>query len=392
MGFWERELAARKVCIIITTRGNYAKMKSVIRVLRNTEGMICQVIVGGGAILPEYGNFAMTLREQGIEPDRSIHYLIQGENPVAMAKSAGMAVTEFSTAFEDLMPDVVVVIADRYESLSIAMAASYMNIPIAHVEGGEVSGSIDESIRHAITKLAHLHFPATAGAAEVIEKLGEDKSTIFKVGSTSLDLIREMASNDLSSADDFQNTHGIGAMIEFDKPYLIVIQHPVTTEYERNLENVNHTINAIEKIGIQTIWIAPNMDAGSDGISKGLRIFRENKKPKKIRFFKAVPIEVYAPLIKNTVCLIGNSSSGIRESSFLGVPTINIGTRQQGRERGRNVVDVPYDYNEIYMATCKQIEHGFYDPDYTYGDGGSAEKIVKVLKDFQFKLQKRICF
>ncbi|EKD98681.1 MAG: hypothetical protein ACD_23C00315G0007, partial [uncultured bacterium] len=304
----------RKVCIIITTRGNYAKMKSVIRVIKNTKGLACQVVVGGGAILPEYGNFGSTLRQQGIKINRSIHYLVQGENPVAMAKSAGMAVTEFSTAFEGLKPDLVMVIADRYESLAIAMAASYMNIPVAHIEGGEISGSIDESVRHAITKLSHLHFPATQKAAEIIAKLGEDKSSIFPVGATSIDLIRELVTADLSEAESFQNEHGIGSDIDFGKPYLIVIQHPVTTEYEQNFGNVNYTISAIEEIGMQTIWIAPNMDAGSDGIAKGLRVYREKKKPKHIKFFKAIPIEVYAPLLQNAACLVGNSSSGIRES------------------------------------------------------------------------------
>lgn len=382
----------RKICIIITTRGNYAKMKSVIRELRNNNDTACQVIVGGGAILPEYGNFGATLRKQGIKIDRSIHYLVQGENPVAMAKSAGMAVTEFSTAFESLKPDVVMVIADRYESLAIAMAASYMNIPVAHVEGGEISGSIDESVRHAITKLSHLHFPATKKAAEIIAKLGEDEASIFPVGATSLDLIRELTTTNMTSADKFQLEHGIGSNIDFKKPYLIVIQHPVTTEYEKNFANINLTISSIEKLGMQTIWIAPNMDAGSDGIAKGLRVYREKKKPKFIKFFKAIPIEVYAPLLQNAACLVGNSSSGIREASFLGTPTVNIGTRQRGRERGHNVADVGYNAKEIERAIISQIEHGKYEPDFIYGDGKAAEKIVDVLSTFKFDLQKRISY
>jgi len=386
-------LSRRKICITITTRGNYAKMKSVIEHIQRDPDLDLQLILGGGVILEKYGRILQSKDGVELPVDRIIHFLLDGENPVTMAKSAGIAVTEFSTAFENLKPDVVIVIADRFECLPIAMAACYMNIHVAHVEGGEVSGSIDESIRHSITKLAHIHFPTSKGAARRIERLGEDPSTIFPVGATSMDTIAEINLDDLEPVREYQKSFGLGEMVDVvPDRYNIVIQHPVTTEYEDNYGNVNETIAAIEESDMPTIWIWPNMDAGSDGINKGIRFYRERKNPKNVHFFKSLPIELFAPLLKNTACIVGNSSSGIREAAFLGTPTVNIGSRQSGRERGHNVIDVGYNCDEIKNAIRRQNEHGPYKPDYLYGDGRSGKKMTEILKTFKFKLQKRITY
>lgn len=382
----------RKICIIITTRGNYAKMKSLMKAINARPGLELQLIVGGGAVLPKYGNIMGSINGNDIKIDRVIHFLVEGENPITMAKSAGLAVTEFSTAFENLRPDIVIVIADRFECLSIAMAASYMNIPIAHVEGGEVSGSIDESIRHAITKLSHIHFPATKEAAERIGKLGEDPDSIFTVGCSSFDIIQELDLNNIEPLMELQQKSGVGAKADLTKPYLVVIQHPVTTEYETNLSHINETVDAIRSLKMNTVWIWPNMDAGSDGISKGIRIFRENDNPEYVHFFKSLPIEYFAPLLNNAACIIGNSSCGIREACFLGVPAVNIGTRQSGRERGGNVIDVSYDDREIKQAIEKQITLGRYPVSTIYGSGNSGEKIADVLNSVNLCSQKKIVY
>jgi len=381
-----------KVCVIITTRGNYAKMKSVLRHLMAEDRWEAQVIVGGGALLPKYGQMVDSIRNCGFPIHCKIHFLVEGETPLTMAKSAGLAVAEFSTAFETLKPDVVIVIADRFESLAIAMAASYMNIPVAHVEGGEISGSIDESIRHAITKLAHVHFPATKDAAERIIRMGERPETVFPVGATSLDVIADLDLDTLEPLVRLQKTYGVGSEVDLRKPYIVVIQHPVTTEYEENFRNINETIQAAVKLDMGVFWIWPNMDAGSDGISKGIRIFREGGDTRNFHFFKSLPIEHFAPLLKHSACIIGNSSSGIRESAFLGVPAVNIGNRQNGRVRGINVADVPYDRSAIETAVRSQISHGPYPSDTLYGDGNSGKRIVEVLKDFHFVLQKQITY
>ncbi len=382
----------RKVCIVITTRGNYAKMKSLMEFAIADPGLELQVIVGGGAILPKYGKISDVLSHQSIRSNRTIHFLVEGENPVAMAKSAGLAITEFSTAFEDLSPDVVVVVADRFECLPIAMAAAYMNIPVAHVEGGEISGSIDESIRHSITKLAHLHFPATEDAADRIRGLGEDPASVFTIGCSSLDVIARLDLDDLGGFEELQVQSGVGVTVSPHEPYLVVIQHPVTTEYDQNLAHIQETISAIRRLNMGVFWIWPNMDAGSDGISKGIRLFREKERPDYVHFFKSLPIELYAPLLKNAACVVGNSSSGIREAAFLGTPSVNVGTRQRGRERGRNVLDVPYDSERIEEGVRRQIAHGRYEPDHLYGDGNAGAKMGEVIKLFEFNLDKRMTY
>lgn len=383
----------RKVCIVITTRGNYAKMRSVIDAIRETPQLELQIIIGGMVVLEKYGRILNSIDGRDLPVNRRINFVIEGENLVTMSKSAGLAITEFATAFEDLQPDVVIVIADRFECLPIAIAASYMNIPVAHVEGGEVSGSIDESIRHAITKLAHLHFPASEEAAERIRKMGEDPATVFPVGSTSMDIISRVNLDDLDPVRKYQVDYGIGSRIDLvPGRYLTVIQHPVTTEYDENLAHVRETIEALEALRMPTVWILPNMDAGADGINKGIRQFRETRRPNYIHFFKSVPIELFAPLLNNAACMVGNSSSGIREASFLGTPTVNIGSRQEGRMRAANVVDARYERAGIVDAIRRQLAHGRYERSHIYGDGRAAEKIVDILKRAPLKVQKQITY
>jgi UDP-hydrolysing UDP-N-acetyl-D-glucosamine 2-epimerase len=386
-------LSQRKICVVLTTRGNYAKMKSVIRLIQDDPALDLQLILGGMVVLEKYGRILNTPEAQSLPVMRKINFVIEGESLSTMSKSAGLAMIEFSTAFDDLKPDIVVVIADRFECLPIAMAAAYMNIPVAHVEGGEVSGSIDESIRHAITKLSHIHLPASLDAAQRIKRMGEDPATIFAVGGTSLDAIRELDLYDLEPVRKYQRDYGMGPLIDLvpDK-YLVLIQHPVTTEYEENKIHIRETIDALEALSMPTVWIMPNMDAGSDGINKAIRQFRESRQPNYIHFFKSLPIECYAPLLKNAACLLGNSSSGIRESAFLGTPSVNIGSRQHGRERGHNVIDVGYDHQEIVVAVKKQLQHGLYAPDHVYGDGYAAQKILEILRGIQFKVQKTITY
>lgn len=383
----------KKICAVITTRGNYGKLKSVIEAVRAAPDLELQIILGGMVVLEKYGRILSMLKESEFPVSRTINFVIEGESLMTMTKSAGLAIVEFASAFDDLKPDVALVVGDRFEALPIAMAASYMNIAVAHIEGGEVSGSIDESIRHAITKMSHIHFPASAEAAARIQKMGEDPASVFAVGGTSMDVIRQLDLDDMEGIREYQKDYGMGPQIEvLPRKYILLSQHPVTTEYEDNLEHVQETIKAIEELHMPTVWVMPNMDAGADGVNKAIRIFRETKKPDYIHFFKSLPIEIYAPLMKNAACLFGNSSSGIRESAFLGVPTVNIGSRQNNRARGQNVVDVPYKAEEIVRAVRAQIAHGPYEPDHLYGDGYAGEKIVNILRKADLKIQKSIVY
>lgn len=386
-------MRSRKVCVVLTTRGNYAKMKNVITEIDAHPNLQLQVVIGGGLVLEKYGRILDDDVTKNIVVDRSVFFVVEGENPLTMAKSAGLAVSEFATAFSELQPDVVVVIADRFECLAVAMAAAYMNIPVAHVEGGEVSGSIDESIRHAITKLAHIHFPASVDAKERIINLGEREETVFCVGASSIDALCEVNLADLTAVNNFCQTHGVGAKQNFQiRDYLLVIQHPVTTEYQENYHNIRETIAAISHLGRPTVWIWPNMDAGSDGVSKAIREFRESGQADNVYFFKSLPIEIFGPLLKNASCILGNSSSGVREAAFLGTPSVNIGVRQNGRYRGDHVVDVDYDKEQIIDAVEKQSASGSYPPDYGYGQGGSAKEMVRRLAEEKILVQKTISF
>ncbi|GER92352.1 UDP-N-acetylglucosamine 2-epimerase (hydrolyzing) [hot springs metagenome] len=381
----------RKICIVLTVRGNYAKMKSIMREIKNHSNCELQLVVGGAVILHKFGNPVNIIEADGFEISEMVHFLVEGGKPITMAKSTGLAVVELSTVFENLRPDIVMAIADRFEALAVAVAASYMNIPVAHLEGGELSGSIDESIRHAITKLSHIHFVATQKSKERVIKMGEDPQNVYVVGSPTIDLIRDL-NLDLDF-DVFEKYGGVGAFISITKNnYIVVSQHPVTTEYEQAGEQIQETLHAINDINMPTLWLWPNMDAGTDEISKGIRKFREKYQPSHIHFFKNFAFEDYAKLINNAAVLVGNTSSGIRESAYLGVPVVNIGTRQNYRERGENVIDVGYNKDEIKEAIKKQIAHGKYSSNHLYGDGHAGEKIAEILSTCKISVQKRLMY
>jgi UDP-hydrolysing UDP-N-acetyl-D-glucosamine 2-epimerase len=379
----------KKICLVITARGNYAKLKSLIKILDKSNFFEVQIILGGSIVLEKYGKILELDNTISHLVKKHIFFLIEGETPLTMAKSGGVALTEFSSAFDELNPDLVVIIADRFECLPIAIAATYMNILVAHIEGGEISGSIDESIRHAITKLSHIHFPASNEAYDRIVRMGEDPNKIFKVGSTSFDAISNLNIESLVGVSEYLSENGLGNVDLMKNKYLVVIQHPVTTEYGKNLKNIEETIEAIDKLCIPTVWIWPNMDAGSNAISKGIRVYRESIKPKHVCFIKSLSIEFYAPLLNNSACIIGNSSSGIREAGYLGVPSVNIGSRQHGRSHCKNVINVESMSKNIINAVRHQLQHGKYEECYMYGNGNASEKIIRALVgNINMKLQK----
>lgn len=382
----------RRICFPVTTRGNYGKFKPVMQAVKAHPELELQLVVAGGALLHKYGNFVEDGQLGEFEVDKKIYFLLEGENPITMAKSTGIALTEFTSAFENLDPDVVMTIADRFEELAIGTAAAFQNIPLAHIEGGEVSGSVDESIRHAITKMSHLHFPSTERAAERVRKLGEPPEHIFNVGTPSLDVISGLDLDDIGTIEAELRDKGVGADIQLQDEYLLVIQHPITTEYEHNRRYIDETIEAVDDLEIPTVWLWPNMDAGSDAVSKGIRVYREQNDQDFIRYFTSLPLEQYAIILNNASCIVGNSSSGIRESAYLGVPSVNIGSRQKGRQRGDNVIDVPHEASSIKTAIREQMEHGPYESSDIYGNGNSGQKVADVLADFEFSIQKQITY
>ena len=379
----------KKICVVVASRANYGRIKSVMQQISLHPDLQLQLVVGASALLYRYGKVVDVIQQDGFTPDARVYFVLEGENPTTMAKSTGLAIIELATIFEQLQPDVVLTVADRYETIATAIAASYMNIPVAHTQGGEITGSIDESVRHAITKLSHIHFPATERAGERLIRMGENPDTVFVTGCPSLDPIAEM---DLSLGGLNGKYGGVGAPIDWSSPYLLVLQHPVTTEYGESFRQVNETIDAVHRSGMQAVWLWPNVDAGSDAISKGIRMYREHKKPEKVHFYRNFATEDYICILANAACAVGNSSSFLREGALLGVPAVNIGTRQQGRERGPNIVDVDYDSDRILEALRHQSDHGRYDPDRLYGDGSAGRRIAAILSENKVNLQKQLSY
>lgn len=360
----------------------------MLRALRDHRVVQLQLLVGASALLHRFGNVRQVIEDDGFTIDGTVYSIVEGENPTTMAKSTGLAIIELATMFENLKPDVVLTVADRFETLATAVAASYMNLPLAHTQGGEVTGSIDESVRHAITKLAHIHFPATRLAAENLIRMGENPATVHWTGCPAMDVVRE--TDPVLPPDLFQRYKGVGPDLDPTKPYLVVLQHPVTTEYGSGIAQIRETIKAIAAIRLQTVWLWPNVDAGSDDVSKGLRMFREIEKPDYIHFYRNFSPEDYVRLIANCACQVGNSSSALREGSFLGVPAVNIGTRQSGRECGANVLHAGYDAIEIEQAVRRQLNHGRYAGSTIFGDGNAGARIADILATATFTIQKRL--
>lgn len=382
----------RRVCVVITARPSYSRIKTALTAIRQHPDLQLQVVVAASALLERYGNACRVIEDDGFSVDARVYSVLEGENPTAMAKTTGLGMLEIATVFENLRPDLVVTVADRYETISTAVAAAYMNIPVVHVQGGEVTGSIDEKVRHAITKLADVHLVSTQRAAERVIRMGEDPASVHVTGCPSIDLALEMLDNPALDFDPTEKYGGVGAVVDLSREYLVVMQHPVTTEYAMARQHVLETLHTVAQSKLPTLWFWPNVDAGADGTSSGIRMFRETERPDNIRFFKnMVPLD-FLRLLHNAKCLIGNSSVGIRECSFLGVPVVNIGSRQSGRDRSSNVLDVPYDRHEICRALRHHLGNGRYPRDPLYGEGKAGERIAACLGSVHPGIEKRLTY
>jgi UDP-hydrolysing UDP-N-acetyl-D-glucosamine 2-epimerase len=381
----------KKVCVVVGSRANYSSIKSAMRAVDEHPDLELQLVVGASALLDRYGSVADLIERDGFEASERVFMLIEGETPSTMAKSTGLGLLELPTAFERLQPDVVITVGDRFETMATALAATYMNIPLAHTMGGEVSGNIDESIRHAVTKFAHVHFPASQGAADRIVKLGEDPESVHLVGCPRMDLVAEVLAGDGDGLSDLFET-GVGGRFSLDEPFLLVSQHPVTTEYGDGKRQIQETLKAVQAVDVPAIMLWPNADAGSEHIAAGIRQFREHNDDSQLHFFKNLPTSDYITLMSRTAALVGNSSSAIREGAFIGTPAVNIGPRQDGRDRGGNVVDVDYDNTAIADAVRSQMANGRYEMEPIYGDGHAGERIADVLATTTISIHKRITY
>lgn len=382
----------RKVCVVVTARPSYARIRSALEAIRLHPNLELQLVVAASALLDRYGNAFQVIENEGFHIDRRVYMILEGENLVTSAKSTGLGLAEMATVFDNLRPDVVVTIADRYETMATAVAAAYLNIPLVHVQGGEITGSIDEKVRHAITKLADIHFVATKQAAERVIRMGERSECVFVTGCPSIDIAMQIMKIPVPVSDLIESSGGVGAPLDLDEPYIVVLQHPVTTEYAQARQHIEETLFAIRDSNMQTLWFWPNVDAGSDGTSRGIRAFREHYSLPHVHFFKNLPPDAFLRLVYNSRCIVGNSSVAIRECEVFGVPAVNIGSRQTGRERGRNVVDVNYDRHEIVDALQRRLSLGRLASDQLYGDGNAGVRMTELLASVPLTTEKRLAY
>jgi len=379
----------RKICVVLVDRANYGRLKPVMRAIADHPALQIQVIAAGTMVLERFGQPVQVVRQDGFPVDGEVYLELEGSTPSTMAKSVGFGVVEFSSEFQRLKPDVVLIIGDRYEALAAAVAAAYMNLCIIHIQGGEVSGSIDESARHAITKFAHFHFPSTRRSAEYLLRMGERPDTILGIGCPSSDIAREL---DRTLSPDLINQRGGGAQIDVARPFLLVIFHPTTTEFGGERQQMEELLASLSEIQLQTVLLWPNIDAGSDHVSKAIRRFRDLSKPDWLRSLINLSPENYLKVLANAACAVGNSSSFVRDAGYFGTPVVLVGQRQEGRETDIHVSRVQPLKCDITSAIRKQLTHGRYPPSNLYGDGQVSQRIADAIAKLTPYLQKRLHF
>ncbi len=377
----------RKICVVLVDRANYGRIKPVMKAIAARPELQLQVVAAGTMVLERFDQPVNVVRKDGFDVNGEVYLELEGSTPATMAKSVGFGVVEFSSEFQRLKPDVVLLIGDRYEMLAAAIAAAYMNLCIAHIQGGEVSGSIDESARHAISKFAHFHFPSTQRSAEFLVRMGERPDTILAVGCPSSDIARTF---DRTLTSEIVNTGGGGAPVDVAQPFLLTLFHPTTTEYGGERTQMEAVLEALRQLAMQTVLLWPNIDAGSDHISKAIRSFRVNHQPNWLRNLTNLSPENYLKVLANTACAIGNSSSFVRDAGYFGTPVVLVGNRQEGRETDAHVTRVAPTPEDVFAAAQTLLARGRFAPSKLYGDGYVSERIAASLCTLQPYVQKRL--
>ncbi len=375
----------RKILFVIGNRAHYARVSPILNKIKKFDNLDYHLLLFEGASLDEYYySIKEIVRKEHHKKYSCLYTHISGENLLSMSKSTGLALLELANEFERYKPDIVFVVADRYEALSAAIAARYMNIVLVHLQGGELSGSIDDSIRHSITKLANIHLVSNNFCAARVIQMGENPKNVYITGCPTIDLAKEIANNPKDISHLFKKYQGRQKKFDPEKDYVIVSFHPVTTEYDSVSEQFDLLLNAIHELNITALWLYPNIDAGNDKISKRIKKYLSENGDSEIYFFKNFYPKDFLQLVRNSNCIIGNSSVGIREAPAMGVPSVNIGSRQKSRERASSVFDSSFDKREIQKKIISQINHGKYPPSNIYGRGNASYKIAKVLSQCKF--------
>jgi UDP-hydrolysing UDP-N-acetyl-D-glucosamine 2-epimerase len=379
----------RKILYITGTRADYGLMRSTLRDIEEHPKLELEIVATGMHLMKEFGRTINEIKKDGF----TIHEIdatYDDDNKESMANFVGKFIQLLTRKVKEIKPDIILLLGDRGEMLAGAIVGAYLTIPVAHLHGGEVTSTVDELGRHAITKLAHIHFSATENSAERIIKMGEDQSNVFVVGAPGLDSI---LNENLIEPTELSKKYNL----ELSKPILLVVQHPVTTAVNDAPDQIRETLEAISELNHQTILIYPNADAGG---RRMIEVITKYEKYPFIKTFKSIPHKEYLSLMRIASAMVGNSSSGIIEAPSFGMPVVNIGSRQEGRERAENVIDVDYDKEQIKTAIKKSL----YDENFKekvkkckspYGNGKAGIRIADVLNKIKIDkklLQKRLTY
>ena len=363
----------RKVFVVIERRADYSRYRPILQRMKTDPFFEIYLVVTGICLLDIHGKDVNYIKDDGFEINAQLKMFNANcpDTGGEMVRSMARVMSSLVDELEKAKPDIVLSGFDIGANMAVTIAAAHMNIPVAHIQGGEVTGSIDESIRHAMSKFAHIHFPATELSKQRLMRMGEKSDNIYMVGCPSIDVICETPKVDIKTLESYFN-------LDFEKPILLMIQHPVTTESEDSFSQIKETVDAIKEANVQTVALLPNNDAGY------LKII-DYIKQSGIKWFPSLPTDIFINLYRNVSALIGNSSSGIHETPTMKIPAINIGNRQQGRERAGNVIDVPHEKNAIIAAIHKSLNDKNFlqkvkNIQNPYGNGTSADKIVEILK------------
>lgn len=382
----------KKVLVVTGTRSEYGLLYWTIKRIQEDDELKLQLIVTGNHLCPEYGYTVEQIKKDGFKIDEEIDMLISSKNKSAIVKSMGIELIQMAQAFDRLKPDILLIFGDRYETFIAATCAMIMNIPIAHMNGGEsTEGAIDEQIRHAITKMAHIHFAGAEYYKERIIKMGEEPWRVFNVGQAGIENIKRMELLDKSELEKELN-------ISLNKLTFLITYHPVTLEVENTQQQIYNLLNALKKFDANYIFTYPNADFGSKIIVDEINEFVNQQKNAYI--FYSLGQKRYLSLLKSCDIVIGNSSSGIIEAPIFKKPVVNIGDRQKGRLRCNNVVDCKHDEESIinainFVLNDERFKNDNKDIQNIFGDGATSIKVVETLKTLEFNkklIQKKLTY
>ncbi len=373
----------RKVAVVIASRANYGRSKSLIQKIKDHKDLKLILVVCGSAILDKFGETSKVIEKDGFKIDYQCNYLLAGSDLRSQATTTGLAIIQLTEIFSSCRPNYVVTVADRYETLATAISASYQNIPLIHLQGGDISGNIDDKVRHAITRLADYHFPASMQSYKNLIKMGESKKTIWMHGCPSMDLINETISfNELiKSSDKLTN-------LKKDKFFLVLL-HPVTDRPNESIKILKNLLEALKEFNNKVVIVSPNVDAGSQKIREIYKKLKSDSENNSIFIENLSPI-YFLTLIKNSQACIGNSSSFLREAGLCGVPSLILGNRQNGRELAHNCLVLKNTSKEIIIQKIKLIiKTKKFKPDKRFGDGNAGQKIANTISKLPLEYQNK---